>query len=280
MNKYFKWLTVAVVVGVVSVMGAAVAFAQTATPPATANTPGILDPQAGLGFGLGPWGRGGGPGGRMGGPGGRGGHGPLQGLLADYQALLDAPVAEALGISVDELTTARTAGKSPFDLAQEKGVEVTQVQEALQAGQKAALAQAVTDGKITQAQADQMLLHGGPGGRGGRGGAMHGVLAEYQGLVDAEIAKALGMTVEELTAAKTAGKTLATLAQEKGVEVAKLQEAAQVGHAAALAQAVTDGKITQAQADQMLLHGGPGDCLKVNGTPATPSTPATPEPTN
>ncbi|MEW5869340.1 MAG: hypothetical protein AB1894_08700 [Chloroflexota bacterium] len=89
----------------------------------------------------------------------------------------DALTAQALGISVEELQTAREEGKSMQALIDELGLDKTQVQEAMQAAYQEAVQQAVADGVITQEQADLILSEGfGPhgfgdfGGRGGPGG--------------------------------------------------------------------------------------------------------------
>jgi hypothetical protein len=66
-------------------------------------------------------------------------------------------------------------------------------------------------------------------------------------------AKVLGMTSDELSTALQGGKTLEQIASEKNVDIAKVQEAIQAAHAAEMrdriAQAVSDGTITQANAD-------------------------------
>lgn len=63
--------------------------------------------------------------------------------------------AEALGIPAEELRTALQGGKSVAQVAQERNVDPQKVIDALVAAGSAALDQAVTNGKITQAQADQ-----------------------------------------------------------------------------------------------------------------------------
>lgn len=89
----------------------------------------------------------------------------------------EALTAQALGISVEELQTAREEGKSMPALIEELGLDETQVREAMQAAYEEAVQQAVADGVITQEQADLILSEGfGPhgfgdfGGRGERGG--------------------------------------------------------------------------------------------------------------
>jgi len=91
-------------------------------------------------------------------------------------------IAEALGLTPNELFTAsHDEGKSVSEIAEERGVDLETVQDAVNASradaQREAIAQAVEDGRMTQEQADWMLegieqgFH--PGGRGmGRGGHM------------------------------------------------------------------------------------------------------------
>ena len=106
------------------------------------------------------------------------------GMMGDSEASLIGMAADKLGMTVDELQTQLKDGKTVAELAKEKGVDLQTIVDAFVAARQEALSQAVTDGKITQEQADQMLenmrdmiedhLNGempmfGPGGRGGRG---------------------------------------------------------------------------------------------------------------
>jgi len=93
------------------------------------------------------------------------------------------------------------------------------------------------------------LFHGrGPGdGQGGRG----------LGTVELEAAaKVLGMTADELSTALQGGKTLQDVADEAGVAIEDVQAATQAVHATEMrdriTQAVTDGTLTQANADWLL----------------------------
>lgn len=70
------------------------------------------------------------------------------------QAGLDA-AAKTLGMTSADLTTALRT-KTLLTLAQEKNVDVTKLRTAIADAQKAAIDQAVKDGKLTQAQADIM----------------------------------------------------------------------------------------------------------------------------
>jgi hypothetical protein len=84
-------------------------------------------------------------------------------------------MAKALGITVEELQAARTEGKPLGVLIYELQLDPATVRTQMRTAFEEAIGQAVTDGVITQEQADQMLQGpgfgpGGPGGRGGFGG--------------------------------------------------------------------------------------------------------------
>ena len=120
----------------------------------------------------------------------------------------------------------------------------------------------VAKGTITQAQADEILAAlraARPAHRPGKG---HGhALAR----LDAA-AKALGMTVEDLRSALEGGKSLATLAQEKGIDVATVVDALVAEFKAHLDRGVASGLHTQAEADQKLADARARLEAFVNGT--------------
>jgi polyhydroxyalkanoate synthesis regulator phasin len=150
----------------------------------------------------------------------------------------DERLAEALGITVDEL-----------EAAQEEALA-------------AAIEQAVAEGRLSEEQAGQ-LLEG--LGRSGRHGHLFGASSEL-------LAEALGISVEELQAAQV-GVQAAKLAdmveagmltQEEAdlmaareavqnyIDQEALSAALQNAYEEAVATALADGAITQAQADQLL----------------------------
>jgi ribosomal protein S20 len=212
----------------------------------------------------------------------------------DYQALL----AEALGITVEELQTANQAARdaaiaqaleqglitqeqadnltvwgdrggfrfpsfkrAPKDvnadvegidenalLAEALGITVEKLQTAREQANEAAIAQAIEKGIITQEQADQMQSR-----------------KDLMSYLDQNtlLAKGLGISVEELQAAREEGKTLTDLLADSGLDAVTLRTKIQEATEAAIAQAVKDGVITQEQADQMkdrpsLGFGAPG----------------------
>jgi polyhydroxyalkanoate synthesis regulator phasin len=130
---------------------------------------------------------------------------------------------------------------------------------------KDALSGLVTDGSLTQEQADEVAttLDGAGIGGGGHGG-------HHGGRLDpAAAAAALGMTGAELdTALEADGATLATVAEQQGVAVDTLVATLTDAEEERIAQAVTDGRITQEQADQRLADLAERIAERVNDTDA------------
>lgn len=111
-----------------------------------------------------------------------------------------------------------------------------------------ALAGLVTDGTLTQEQADKVAT---TLGSADIGGGRHGGGPGGKGGLDAA-ATALGITPEELRTALQGDTTLAQVAQDQGVPVETLVGALVEAEKTRLAQAVTDGRLTQAEADERL----------------------------
>jgi hypothetical protein len=149
-------------------------------------------------------------------------------------------------------------------LAEALGITSEDLQAAQEAARAAALEQAVADGLLTQEQADQLSQHDGRFMRGGHFGAL--------GDMDELLAEALGISVEELQAAREAANA-AKLAQmvedgyltqeqadliaarravQSHMDYEGLQAAAQAAYETAVQAALDAGKITQEQAAQLL----------------------------
>jgi hypothetical protein len=145
----------------VGLVGVAVVSAQDPTPEPTVPSGWHAGGRGRGGLGPGMFGRGGFGRGMFGW--GRGG-----------QWTMFDTAAEALGLTPEELFAELHAGKSLEEIAEDQGVEMEAVQEALHAAQvearRQAIEQAVKDGKMSQEQADWLLegLEQGffPGGRG------------------------------------------------------------------------------------------------------------------
>jgi len=82
-----------------------------------------------------------------------GNHGPRGRMRAHLEA-----AATALGMTPEALKTSLQGGSSLADIAKSKNVAVQKVVDAIVADEKAEIAEAVTDGKLTQAQADSILV--------------------------------------------------------------------------------------------------------------------------
>lgn len=206
------------------------------------------------------------------------------GRFADQEAL-----AEALGITTDELQTAQEAARAKaleqaleeavanddltqkqadalregsanrrYDwgfipgrlgvleavdyqvlLAEELGITTGELAAAIETAQAAAVAQAVADGNLTQEQADWILAQD-----------------ELRTYIDPQaiLAQALGITTDELQASLDEGKSLYEIVQELDLSATAVSDARYQAYKDAVAQAVSDGVITQAQADQLLLN--------------------------
>jgi polyhydroxyalkanoate synthesis regulator phasin len=161
----------------------------------------------------------------------------------------------------------------PFDLRQRVhdaiaaalGISADEYDAVVDTARQQVLDDAVSEGVLTEEQAERMSERWaqgvGPGGMGafGRGRGMMGRQGGFGGMMaGTEIsllgvaAEELGMTLDELTAALQDGKTIADLAAEKGVEPQVIADAFVAQRAEWLAEAVADGRITQQQADWML----------------------------
>ena len=116
---------------------------------------------------------------------------PPAGWMLFYHDEMEQAVADALNITVDELEAARAEGLTPMDIAEEQGLDLDQVHEALEAARQEIIEQAVADGVLTEEQAERLSEFGrGFGGRGGRGdrgrpggcGGMRGTFGDPEGM--------------------------------------------------------------------------------------------------
>ena len=147
-------ISAVVLVVVAAVAAVGLAYAQTQTPPYRMG-PGMMrgrlaaTPGSGANNSYGP--------GMMGGRGGwsmmgSAGYGPMR------QFMVDA-LAKELGMTSADVQTALQSGKTPYQLAQEKGLTPAQISDLMQKMHDEALKQAVAAGALTQEQADWMDQH-------------------------------------------------------------------------------------------------------------------------
>jgi len=184
-----------------------------------------------------------------------------------------AAAATYLGVTQADLLTSLQSGKTLAQVAgATSGKSVAGLIDALVAAEKTELAAAVTAGRLTQAQADQITsgltahvtaevnstAHG-PGGPGlGHGPGCDELTAA---------ATYLGVTPAALGAQLQAGKTLAQVADAtSGKSAAGLVDALVAAEKTELAAAVTAGRLTQAQSDQIATTLKARFTALVNGT--------------
>ncbi|NOU91504.1 hypothetical protein GC102_38130 [Paenibacillus sp. LMG 31460] len=197
------------------------------------------------------------------GPGGKG-----RGDFGDRGGFKGANVvketATILGVEESVVQDALKADKTLAAFAEEKGLAKADYLQKLVAAETASITADVTTGKITQAQADNVLkgltdqltkridaigFKGGfPGGEGGRGGMGKG----HGGNLVEQTATILSVEQSVVQDALKAGKTLSAFAVEKGLTEADYVAKLVAAETTAINAEVTAGKITQAQADQIL----------------------------
>ncbi|MGE5139694.1 MAG: hypothetical protein ACM3JD_09545 [Rudaea sp.] len=156
-------------------------------------------------------------------------------------------------------------------LAKQLGLTVDQTKGKVTAAEKDVIEQMVTDGKITRSQADKLeqnlnnnqpFMHGGFffKGRGPRGnfgqppGIAKGIGRGFAFGLDKlavleAVAKSLNLTPDALTTQLKSGKTLADIATAQKVDQTVVKQAIIDATKAELTREVTDGLITQDQAN-------------------------------
>lgn len=165
----------------------------------------------------------------------------------------EAEIAKLLGMTEDELSTERRAGKSLAAIAEVKGVNVQSVINLAAKQLTSSLEEKLESGKVTQEQYDTDIAgvadkaadyvnntFAGKGGFGARDGGR---------IDETAIAELLGMTSDEYDTAEEAGKSIAALAEEKGVSLQPVTDLVTDQLREQLDQQLADGKLTQEQYD-------------------------------
>ena len=142
------------------------------------------------------------------------------------------------------------------NVAKRLNVTPAQLKAALKGANDDRIDAAVAAGKITKEQGDAMKARAAQGGipffgGGGHHGGGFGFGHHGPASLDAA-AKYLGLTEAELHTQLESGKTLAEIAKAQGKTVDGLKKALTADTKAKLDAAVKDGKLTQAQADELL----------------------------
>lgn len=142
--KKIIWITGFALIAVLAFGLAGYAYAQNQTPPSPEYPygPGMMS--------------GGYHGGMMG---GRGMMGSWNGEYGPMHDSMVAAVAEALGLSVEEIETRHDAGETLWQIAESQGFSAEETQEIMLVAHDQALEDAVANGWLTQEQAEWMDAH-------------------------------------------------------------------------------------------------------------------------
>jgi polyhydroxyalkanoate synthesis regulator phasin len=210
-------------------------------------------------------------------------NGPGRGQDSALDDAVQPAIAQALGMTRADYDAQLAKGQTPLQIAQAKGQTQGQFTQLVKDAATKVLRQAVTAGTLTKAQADQMLpdltgdaLKGsGPGHSGvaevGQDSALHDPL-------QTAIAQALGLTRAVYDAQLAKGQTPLQIAQTKGLTQDQFNQLLKDAASQVIQQAVTDGTITQRQADQLMpdltddaiVGPGPGGPVNHRGGPQSP----------
>lgn len=143
------------------------------------------------------------------------------------------------------------------DAAQQLGIDPSELSDALKKALENRVDAAVAAGRITKERGDALKaqiesgdvpLFGGP-----RGFGVFGPLGHFIHFGDLDVAASyLGLTEAELRTQLTSGKTLAQVAEDQGKSVEGLVDALVEPVKKKLDEAVADGRLTRAKADEVL----------------------------
>ena len=174
-----------------------------------------------------------------------------------------ATVSKVLGVTETELKTELEAGKSVADVAKAKNIDLATVKAALLAEAKAHIDAEVAAGKHTAAEGvtklaevtsriDTMLTTAGLPAHGPQGKGGHEGKGGPGKFMSATLATTLKLTQEELKTQLHSGKSLADVAKAQSVDIADVKTVLTSDFSAHLAEEVTSGEHTQAEADAKL----------------------------
>jgi len=133
-------------------------------------------------------------------------------------------------------------------LTRNRKIVILAVMSMMAVGLIAGAAFAATQGTPVAGTNSQGCGNGAGNGSGYRWGA---VMAGNNSAIRTEVAKALGMSTEDLQKELDSGKTCAEVAQSKGISTEKLAEIVKKAKTDLLDKAVAEGRVTEEQAKVM-----------------------------
>jgi hypothetical protein len=177
--------------------------------------------------------------------------------IAGVTVAAAALIGGGAAIAADRLSPTQESDAVVADAAKQLGIDASKLDAALKQALENRVDAAVAAGRITKAQGDELkeriaagevpLVGIGPGG-GAPGFGHH-----FHHFADLDAAASyLGVTEAALRTSLSDGSTLADIAKEKGKSVDGLKNALVAAAKADIAQAVKDGRLTEAQQTKLL----------------------------
>jgi uncharacterized protein (DUF433 family) len=191
------------------------------------------------------------------GPFGGFGHGRFRQHSPIWDEMLEL-LADQFGLTVDELSERLRDGEKPLDIALEQGLSEEDFQGMMEEIRDEVIDNALSEGLITEEQAELMPEHWGEGWsfKGSPAGYNFPIMSEVHELM----ADRLGLTVEELSERVKNGETLLDIALAQGMNEEDFTTMRADVHEEVLNNAVAEGTISEEQADQIrerMEEGGP-----------------------
>ena len=162
-------------------------------------------------------------------------------------------ILKNLGYTGEQIDSARTSGKTAFDLAKEKGKTAVQLKAMIIDAQTKRIDEAVTNGRITKEKAVNIKANlkiqienwnGSLNHKGHNKGHNKGQFR----VINLVLKNNLGFTDAQIKDASNSGKTAFDLAKEKGKTPAQLKVMIIEAQSKRIDEAVTKGKITKEKA--------------------------------
>ncbi len=158
-------------------------------------------------------------------------------------------VLELLKLDEEAYREKRKAGSTLAEIAEEQGVS----RDSLKAALTEANDRKLEERKQRFAEGLDALIDAAPRAEGESG---KGVFGRAEAADLSAVAEALGLTADELKTQLKEGKTIAGIAEDKGVEAQMLIDAQKAAIEKRVNEALQAGKLTQEQADKQLAAAG------------------------
>jgi len=170
--------------------------------------------------------------------------GPMRGMH-DHSALIDA-AAKALNLTSQQLRDKLSDGKTTIaDVAKQQNVDVNTVIDAIATADHDRISNIVNNPWPTFGDHPDGPGHFGPGPGFGMGHAGFGIIGDAFD----SVAKALGITTDELKTDLGNGQSIADIAKAKNLDLNTIIDTLVNDANAKIGQAVKDGHLTQTEAD-------------------------------